>query len=386
MIPYSRQNIDKSDIKEIVKVLRSDLITQGPKVVEFENILSKYCQSKYAIATNSATSALHVACMALGLKKGDIVWTSPISFVASANCALYCGAKVNFIDIDINTINIDPNELENKLITAKKENKLPKIVIPVHMTGLPCHMKKIFELGKKYGFRIIEDASHALGAKYKEKKIGNCKYSDITVFSFHPVKIITTGEGGAATTNDRNLSIKMNMLRSHGINKDKKYFLKNNPAEWHYEQQLLGYNYRMNDIEAALGISQLKKLDKFVKKRNQVAKKYIKLLTDLPIKIPCINEKDYYSSFHLFVIQIKINMIEKTHKKIFSLLRNAKIGVNLHYSPIHLQPYYKKLGFKKGDYKNAEMYANSAISIPIHPKLSDKEIKYVVANLKKIIK
>ena len=324
--------------------------------------------------------------MALGLKKGDIVWTSPISFVASANCALYCDAKINFIDIDLDTLNIDPKDLEERLISAKKEKKLPKIVIPVHMAGMPCNMKEISKLAKKYGFKIIEDASHALGAKYQGKKIGNCKYSDITVFSFHPVKIITTGEGGAATTNNKNLRVKMQMLRSHGINKDSKYFKKKKSGEWHYEQLFLGYNYRMNDIEATLGISQLEKLDKFVTKRNQLARKYDKLLSDIPVKKPIIDQKGFYSSFHLFVIQLQINSIKKTHKKIFSLLRNAKIGVNLHYTPIHLQPYYKKLGFKKGNFKNAEKYANRAISIPIHPKLSDDKLNYIARQLKKIIK
>jgi len=329
---------------------------------------------------------LHIACMALGLKKGEIVWTSSISFVASANCALYCGAKINFVDIDLNTLNIDPDELERKLIIAKKEKRLPKIVIPVHMAGMPCDMPKIFSLSKKYGFKIIEDASHALGAKFKNKKVGSCKYSDVTVFSFHPVKTITTGEGGAATTNKKNLRIKMNILKSHGINKDVKFFKKRKPGEWHYEQLFLGYNYRMSDISAAMGISQIKKIDKFVEKRNIIANKYYESLSDLPIKLQLFDQKKYYSSFHLFIIQLELDNLKNTHKKIFSLLRRSGIGVNLHYAPIHLQPYYKKLGFKKGDFKNAEKYATRAISIPVHPKLSHNQFKYVLEQLKRIIK
>ena len=386
MIPYSRQSIDSSDIREINKVLKSDLITQGPKVLAFENEIAKYCGSKFAIAVNSATSALHIACMSLGLEKGDIVWTSPISFVASSNCALYCGATIDFVDIDSSTLNIDPLKLEKKLIEAKKNNKLPKIIIPVHMCGLPVDLNKFSQLKKKYGFKIIEDASHALGAKYKSEKIGSCKFSDITVFSFHPVKIITTGEGGVATTNNKNLSMKMEILRTHGINKQRKYFKEKNNGEWHYEQIFLGYNYRMNEIEAVLGLSQLNKLDNFVRKRNSIAKKYNKLLSDLPIRLPLINSKDYYSSFHLYVIQLNLELIKNSHKKIFSFLRKAGIGVNLHYAPIHLQPYYRNLGFKEGNFKNSEKYAKCALSIPIHPKLKNEEINYVVNKLKRIVK
>jgi len=385
MIPYSKQFIDASDIKEVVKVLKSDLITQGPKVIEFEEKIANFCASKFAVSTNSATSALHISCMSLGLKKGDIAWTSPISFVASANSALYCGANIDFVDIDPDTYNMCPLELEKKLKNIKNKKNLPKIVIVVHMGGLSCDMKKIFKLSKKYNFKIIEDASHALGAKYFDDNVGSCRYSDVSVFSFHPVKIITTGEGGMITTNNKKISNKCKLLRTHGINKDKNFFLNKKSPPWHYEQIYLGYNYRMSDLNAALGISQLKKAKNFVKKRNSIALKYNKLLNCLPLKLPFCND-NYYSSYHLYIINLKNKELSKSHKEIFIQLQKNGLGINLHYTPIHLQPYYRKLGFKKGMFINAENYAQSAISIPLHPSLTDKSLKKIVSIIKKVIR
>ncbi len=384
MIPYSKQTIDASDIKEVVKVLRSDFITQGPKVLEFEHKISNFCGAKFAISTNSATSALHVACLSLGLKKGDTVWTSPNSFVASSNCALYCGAKIDFVDIDLATHNLCPIKLEEKLKKIKNKNKLPKLVIVVHMAGLPCDMKKIFRLSKIYNFKIIEDASHALGARYFRDLVGNCRYSDATVFSFHPVKIITTGEGGIITTNNKKFANKCKLIRTHGINKDKNHFLSKDPSPWHYEQIYLGLNYRMSDISAALGISQLRKVEKFIKKRNIIAQKYNELLKDLPMQLPFQNS-NYYSSYHLYIISLKVELLKKSHREIFIDLQKKGLGINLHYAPIHLQPYYRKLGFKKGMFPNAENYASRAISIPIYPSLSEKDLKKVINIIKEVI-
>lgn len=381
-IPYGRQDIDSTDINAVKKVLNSDFLTQGPEVENFEKEISKKVNAKYSISVNSATSALHLACMALEVGEKDIVWTSPNTFVASANCALYCGAKIDFVDIDISTNNISVEKLEEKLITAKKTGKLPKVVIVVHLTGRPCEMDKIYKLSKIYNFKIIEDASHAIGASYKKSLIGSCKWSDITVFSLHPVKIITSGEGGIICTNNKILNKKCRLLRTHGITRNINDFKYKNQGLWHYEQHLLGYNYRMTDIHAALGKSQLRKIKSFINKRNSIAKKYDHFFEDTHLELPCIENKDYLvSSFHLYVIKLFHDDHIKNHKKIFKNLRKKGIGVNLHYSPVHLQPHYKKLGFSEGDFPNAEKYGKTAISIPIYPKLSLCDQEYVVKSV-----
>ena len=379
-LPYSRQKIDSKDIEAVKKVLKSDFLTQGINVPKFEENVAKKVGAKYAIAVNSATSALHVACMSLEIKKNDIVWTSANSFVASINCATYLGAKVDFIDIDKDTYNLSIDDLKQKLIVAKKINKLPKLIIVVHFAGLPCELKKIYILSKTYNFKIIEDASHAIGAKYYGDYIGNCKYADVAIFSFHPVKIITSGEGGMCLTNNRNLRDKMLLLRSHGITKDNSKFKKNKVGEpWYYEQQILGYNYRMSDIHAALGISQLKKLGMFIKKRNIIANNYYKLLKELPLILPEKN-KNCISSFHLFVIRINFLNTKKTYKEVFNYLRKNKLWVNLHYLPIYSHPFYKNK-YNKIKFKNMETYYKSAISIPIYPGLTFKNQMYVKKKL-----
>ena len=379
-LPYSRQKIDSKDREAVKKVLKSDFLTQGINVPKFEENVAKKVGAKYAIAVNSATSALHVACMSLEIKKNDIVWTSANSFVASINCATYLGAKVDFIDIDKDTYNLSIDDLKQKLILAKKINKLPKLIIVVHFAGLPCELKKIYILSKTYNFKIIEDASHAIGAKYYGDYIGNCKYADVAIFSFHPVKIITSGEGGMCLTNNRNLRDKMLLLRSHGITKDNSKFKKNKVGEpWYYEQQILGYNYRMSDIHAALGISQLKKLGIFIKKRNIIANNYYKLLKELPLILPEKN-KNCISSFHLFVIRINFLNTKKTYKEVFNYLRKNKLWVNLHYLPIYSHPFYKNK-YNKIKFKNMETYYKSAISIPIYPGLTFKNQMYVKKKL-----
>ncbi len=378
-IPYGKQSISKKDLEYVRKALESPLITQGPLCEEFESKISEKVGSNYGVSVNSATSALHIACLALDLKENDILWTTPISFVASANCALYCGAKIDFVDIDPSTGLMSVEELKKKLIVASKKNKLPKIIIPVHLAGTSCNMNEIYELSKKYNFLIIEDASHAIGGKYKNEYIGNCRYSSICIFSFHPVKIITTGEGGLATTNDENLYMKMKLLRSHGITRNKDKFEFEPMGPWSYEQQQLGFNYRMTDFQSALGISQLRKLDKFVKKRNLLIDRYIKLLRNLPVKL-LEKPSDTYSSFHLAVIRLN-NTDPEHHKIIFEKMRQNNIGVQLHYQPIHLNPYYRNLGFKYGDFPNAEFYAQNAFSIPVFPSLSKEEQNFVVSVL-----
>ena len=383
-LPYSRQSIDQSDIDNVVKTLKSDFLTTGPNINIFEKKVSNLVNSKFSIAVNSGTSALHIACKALGLGKGDILWTTPTTFVASANCALYCEANVDFVDIESKTGLICTNELEKKLIYAEKINKLPKIVIPVHLGGANCDMKKIFELSKKYGFNIIEDASHSLGAQYNSKLVGGCHYSDITIFSFHPVKIITTGEGGVATTNDQLLASKMIKLRSHGITKDPNEFKYKTPGEWNYEQQILGFNYRMSDIHASLGISQLNKLDKIIEERRNILQRYKDSFINNQISFQ--EDKDNEkSSVHLAIVFLK-NITIENHKNIFSELRSRNIGVQLHYLPIHLHPYYRNLGFQKGDFPKAEKYAQSSFSIPVYPGLENQDQDRVIRVLKELLK
>ena len=383
-IPYSRQFIDKKDIKTVIKVLKSDFITQGPNVSIFEKNISKFVGSKFAVAVSSASAGLHLSCIALGLKKNDILWTIPNTFVASASCGLHCGAKIDFVDIDIKTNNISLDKLKIKLIKAKKLNKLPKILVPVHFSGQPTLQDEIFKLSKKYRFKILEDASHSLGATYKKNKVGNCKWSDATVFSFHPVKPITSAEGGMVTTNNRKTYELLLKLRTHGITNKVKDFKTKINAKWYYEQQLLGFNYRLSDIHAVLGNSQLKKIKKFINYRNNIANYYFKKLKDVNIDLPFLN-KETTSTFHLYVIKLKEKDKNK-YDQIFKKILSNNININLHYLPLHLHPLFKKMGFKKGDFPIAESYAKRAISIPIYYGLSKNKINKVIKVLKKTIK
>ena len=377
-LKYSTQTINKKDIINVSKVLKSEFLTQGPKTSEFENKIKLLVGSKYALVTNSGSSALLLACKALSLKPGDLFWTVPNSFVATANCGILCDLKIDFIDIDPNTWNISIKDLEKKLKIAKKKRKLPKLIIVVHLGGLPVNPIKLKNLSRKYKFKIIEDASHSFGGKYYFKKVGCSKWSDITVFSFHPVKIITTGEGGCCTTNQKKYYEKLIALGNNGIIKKIKNFKFKNLGPWYYEQQSIGYNFRMNDIQSALGISQLKNLNIFLKKRNKIAKIYHDYLKNLPIKFQKI-EKNFYSTYHLFIIKLDVKY-KYLHKKLFNYLRSKNIFVNLHYLPIHLQPFYRKLGFKKNQFPVAEEYSETAISIPIYPNL-DKKKQIRIINL-----
>jgi len=379
MIPYGRQDISQQDIDAVVNVLKSDFLTQGPKVPTFESSLTSYTGAKYAVAVNSATSALHIACMALELGEGDFLWTSPITFVASANAGLYCGAKVDFVDVDSRTYNLCPVKLERKLKNACLKGCLPKVLVPVHLSGQPCDMRRIRELCNKYNVKIIEDASHATGGSYHGEPIGNCKYSDITVFSFHPVKIVTTAEGGAALTNDHNLAQKMSLYRSHGITRNQDEMTEISHGAWYYQQITLGYNYRMTDLQAALGISQMMRLTDFVARRHKIAERYNSLLKDLPVQIP-FQLENTYSGLHLYVIRLKLDEISATHKDVFNELRANQISVNLHYIPVHIQPYYKAMGFRYGDFPVSEQYYKEAISLPMYPGLS-KEDQELVADV-----
>ncbi len=383
-IPYGRHEISEADIQAVEDVLRSDFLTQGPVVPAFEKSVADYCGAKHAVAVNSATSALHLACLALGVSSGDWVWTSPITFVASANCALYCGAQVDFVDIDPHTYNLSVQCLADKLALAEQQHRLPKVVIPVHLCGQSCDMVGIYILAQRYGFKIIEDASHAIGGKYQDQPIGNCSYSDITVFSFHPVKIITTGEGGMALTNDPQLANRMQLLRSHGITRDAKQMTHESEGPWYYQQIDLGYNYRITDIQAALGLSQMQKLDEFVAKRHLLANRYNRLLATLPVLLPW-QHSDTFSSFHLYVIRLRLPEIAKTHREVFESLRANHIGVNLHYIPVYRQPYYELLGFKIGDCPEAEQYYAEVISLPLYPTLSEAQQDKIIATFFSIL-
>ena len=377
MIPYGRQDISEQDIQAVIDVLRSEFLTQGPLVPAFEKAVAEYCSVTHAIAVNSATSALHIACLALGVGKDDIVWTSPITFVASANCALYCGATVDFVDIDARTYNMSVGALENKLEQAEREGKLPKVLIPVHLSGQSCEMKKIHALGVKYGFRIIEDASHAIGGKYMGAPVGNCIYSDITVFSFHPVKIITTGEGGMCVTNNPELANRLARLRSHGIVRHPSEMTQAPDGPWYYQQIELGYNYRMTDMQAALGLSQIKRLDEFVTTRHKIAERYNEMLKEDWLELPW-RHPDSYSGLHLYIIRVKEKAKQVSHLQLFERLRNSGILVNLHYIPVYRQPYYQKFGYKKSDFPEAEAYYSEAISIPMFVTLTEEQQAEVV--------
>tara|TARA_B100000035_G_C21035808_1_gene570900 strand:+ start:2727 stop:3890 length:1164 start_codon:yes stop_codon:yes gene_type:complete len=381
LIPYGKQSLDQSDIDSVVDVLNSDFLTTGPKVVEFEKKISNYCDAKYALSFNSATSALHIACLSIGISEGDIVWTSPISFVASSNCALYCGATVDFVDINLETYNICPLMLKEKLIRANKANALPKALIVVHMCGNPSDMESIKTLSDEFGFFIIEDASHAMGAKYKDDFIGSCKYSDLAVFSFHPVKMITTGEGGAITTNCKDIAEKSSLLRTHGITRDKNIQLYNEDSDdWYYEQHELGYNYRLNDIQAALGISQLGKLNDFVDARNKIALNYNQSLPKDIFNLPII-EKNDTSSFHLYVVKVNQELGSSARSELHKFLKEKNIITNVHYIPIYRQPYYRDMGFDKSYFPNSEQYFASCLSLPIFPNLTDEMFQKVIEEI-----
>lgn len=384
LIPYGRQEINQHDIDAVVEVLRSDFLTQGPQVPRFEGVVADYCGAKHAVALNSATSALHVACLALGLGPGDWLWTTPVTFVASANCGLYCGAQIDFVDIDPKTYNLSVDQLEQKLQEAERLGKLPKVVVPVHLCGQPCDMEAIYKLSRKYGFKILEDASHAIGGKYRGKPIGDCRYSDITVFSFHPVKIITTAEGGMALTNNEALAQKMSLLRSHGITRDQECMTHPSDGPWYYQQIDLGFNYRMTEMQAALGVSQMTRLDEFVTKRHEIAKNYDKSFEGLPVEAPWQHPSGY-SGRHLYVIRLDLASIKLTHRQVFERLRECGVGVNLHYIPIHMQPYYQEFGFKIGDYPEAERYYAEAISLPLYPGLTSAEQDKVIQAVQEAI-
>lgn len=381
MIPYGRQEITQADINAVVEVLHSDFLTQGPMVPRFENGIADYCGAAHAVAVNSATSALHLACLALGLGPGDRLWTTPVTFVASANCGLYCGAQIDFVDIDPRTYNLCPLALERKLIEAEKAGILPKIVVPVHLCGQPCEMEAIHKLSQRFGFKIIEDASHAIGGKYQDQPIGNGRYSDITVFSFHPVKIITTGEGGLALTNDATLAETMGLLRSHGITRDPALMTHESDGPWYYQQVSLGFNYRMTDLQAALGLSQMTRLNEYVARRHQLAVRYNELLATLPVAIPW-QHPDSYSGLHLYVIRLQGEKVCRSQREVFESLRQQGIGVNLHYIPVHTQPYYQKMGFKVGDYPEAERYYTEAISLPMFPTMTEEQQERVIVALR----
>jgi UDP-4-amino-4,6-dideoxy-N-acetyl-beta-L-altrosamine transaminase len=384
MIPYGRQDITQADIDAVVAVLRSDHLTQGPQVPLFEQAVASHVGAKHALAVNSATSALHIACMALGLGPGDWLWTSPVTFVASANCALYCGAQVDFVDIDPRTYNLCPQALERKLKVAQQQGKLPKVVVPVHLCGQPCDMAAIHALSQQYGFKIIEDASHAIGGRYQGEFIGNGRFSDITVFSFHPVKIITTAEGGMAMTNSDELAHKMALLRSHGITRDTAHMTHEPDGPWYYQQIDLGYNYRMTELQAALGVSQMTRLDSYVARRHALARRYDALLADLPLTIPW-QHPDSYSGLHLYVVRLKLDQITKTHREVFEALREQGIGVNLHYIPVHTQPHYQRMGFKPADFPESQSYYAQAISLPMYQSLTEDQQERVVAVLKVVL-
>lgn len=383
-IPYGHQDINPADIQAVVDVLQSDFLTQGPAAPAFEQAVSQYCGASHALAVNSATSALHIACLALGVGKGDIVWTSPITFVASANCALYCGANVDFVDIDPRTYNMSVAQLRSKLEQARQQNCLPKVVIPVHLCGQPCEMAQIHQLSVEFGFRIIEDASHAIGGRYQGEPIGNCRYSDITVFSFHPVKIITTAEGGMALTNNAELAQKMALLRSHGITRDPAQMTHESDGAWYYQQIELGFNYRMTDMQAALGVSQMQRLDEFVTRRHELARRYDELLAHLPVTLPW-QHPDSYSGLHLYVIRLQLDKIGLTHREVFNALRVQGIGVNLHYIPVHTQPYYRAMGFQDQDFPETEQYYQEAISLPMFSAMTDTQQQTVYDVIKGIL-
>ncbi len=384
MIYYGKQSINAADIQAVEEVLRSDFLTQGPAIERFERAVADYCGVKYAVAVTNATSALHIACLAADLGPGDILWTSPITFVASANCGRYCGATVDFVDIDAKTYNMSVDALEDKLGQAKKENQLPKIVVPVHLAGQSCDMKRIRELSAEYGFTVLEDASHGVGADYLKTKVGSCAFSDMTVFSFHPVKIITTGEGGMVLTNDKDLYERLILLRSHGITRDPAKMTHEADGPWYYQQIALGFNYRMTDIQAALGASQMIRLDEFVARRRALAARYDELLKDLPLVTPYVL-KGANPSWHIYIVRVDFSHLKKTKKQIFEEMKAQGFILNLHYIPVHTQPYYQSLGYRPENFPNAMIYYAEALTLPLYYDLTDEQQTEVTAALKKVL-
>lgn len=384
MIPYGRQDITQEDIDAVVEVLQSDFLTQGPMVPRFEKAVASKVGATHALAVNSATSALHIACLALGLKEGDWLWTTPITFVASANCGLYCGARVDFVDVDPRTYNLCPVSLAHKLERAERNGCLPKVVVAVHLCGQSCDMQAIHALSQRYGFRIVEDASHAIGGKYQGEYIGSGRFSDITVFSFHPVKIITTAEGGMALTNDDGLAVRMNLLRSHGVTRDPALMTHSADGPWYYQQVELGFNYRMTELQGALGLSQLERLDDYVRERNVLAANYDRALAELPVVTPW-QHPDSYSGRHLYVVRLQCDQLAITHRQVFDSLLEQGIGVNLHYIPVHTQPYYLKLASHTGSFPEAERYYAEAISLPLYPTMTEEQQGEVVTALKRTL-
>ena len=384
MIYYGKQSINAADIQAVEEVLQSDFLTQGPAIERFERAVADYCGVKYAVAVTNATSALHIACLAVDLGPGDILWTSPITFVASANCGRYCGATVDFVDIDEKTYNMSVDALEDKLRQAKKENQLPKIVVPVHLAGQSCDMKRIRELSAEYGFTVLEDASHGVGADYLKTKVGSCAFSDMTVFSFHPVKIITTGEGGMVLTNDKDLYERLILLRSHGITRDPAKMTHEADGPWYYQQIALGFNYRMTDIQAALGASQMIRLDEFVARRRALAARYDELLKDLPLVTPYVL-KGANPSWHIYIVRVDFSHLKKTKKQIFEEMKAQGFILNLHYIPVHTQPYYQSLGYRPENFPNAMIYYAEALTLPLYYDLTDEQQTEVTAALKKVL-
>ena len=381
MIYYGHQHITEKDIQAVERVLHSDWLTQGPAIEAFEKKVANYCGAKYAVAVTNATSALHIACKAAGLGEGDVLWTSPITFTASANCGRYCGADVDFVDIDDKTYNMSVAELRHKLETAVKK---PKVVIPVHLAGQSCDMEAIKALADEYGFKIIEDASHATGADYKNTKVGSCRYSDMTVFSFHPVKIVTTGEGGIVLTNNKELYEKLKLYRSHGITRDSDLMIQEADGPWYYQQIELGFNYRMTDMQAALGCSQMDSLDEFVARRRYLVKRYNEKLKNLPLRTPYQDEATN-PSWHIYIIRVDFTKVKLSKKEIFARMRDSGIVLNLHYIPVHTQPYYQKLGFQKGDFPVSEKYYEEAITLPLYYDLTDEQQDEVIEALKEVL-
>lgn len=384
MIYYGKQDINEADIQAVEAVLRSDFLTQGPAIEHFEQRVAQYCGVKYAVAVCNATSALHIACLAAGLGKGNLLWTSPITFVASANCARYCGADVDFVDIDENTYNMSVSALEQKLQEAKRRGRLPKIVVPVHMAGQSCDMRAIKKLSEEYGFTLLEDASHCIGADYAATKVGSCAYSDMAVLSFHPVKIITTGEGGMVLTNDVALYERLCLYRSHGITRDPKRMTKESDGDWYYQQVVLGFNYRMTDIQAALGASQMERLDEFVARRRALAARYDELLRDLPLRTPFVLE-EAQPAWHLYIVRIDFDRVRKTKQQIFAEMRTRGIALNLHYIPVHTQPYYEALGFHAEDCPAAVEYYREVLTLPLYPCMTDAEQEMVAQALREVL-
>jgi UDP-4-amino-4,6-dideoxy-N-acetyl-beta-L-altrosamine transaminase len=379
-IPYGRQDITEEDWQAVAAVLRSEWITQGPEVPRFEALLTEYCGARHAVAANSATSALHIACMAVGLGSGDWLWTSPNTFVASANCGLYCGARVDFVDIEPDTFNMSVPALAQKLARARTDGRLPKVVVPVHFAGQSCDMQAIFELGRQYGFRVIEDASHAVGGRYLGRPVGCCQYSDITVFSFHPVKIITTAEGGMAMTNDADLAARMKRLRTHGITREPSEMSGPSEGPWYYQQVALGYNYRMTDVHAVLGQSQARRLDAYVSRRHEIAAVYDDAFRALPVDSQQ-GRPDSLSALHLYVVRLRLDEIRLSRSDVFRALRAEGIGVNVHYIPVYRHPYYARMGFNPGDFPEAERYYAGALSLPMFPTLTGEQQQAVIEAL-----